>query len=251
MSAPEAAHALLGGRVRLVAAPGLKPTTDTVLLAAATQVAPGARVLDAGCGSGAVALCLAARLPGIHVTGLEREPALAAAARDNVALNRMADRIAVVEGDLLAPPAGLFPFDAVMTNPPYLDPRQSRGSPDPLRRAQTVEAVPLAAWLDACRALLRPGGLLVVVHRAERQAELAAALAPGAVALMALLPGGRGQGAARRLLARVETGAPPSLRHVRPLVLHGPGGAYTTAAEAVLRHGAALPWLEIGGADPT
>lgn len=250
MSAPEV-ETLLGGRVRLGIAPGLKPTTDTVLLAAAVEPGEGARVLDAGCGSAAAALCLAMRRPDLHVTGLEREPALADAARANVTLNDLGDRVAIVNGDLLAPPDGLGGFDAVMTNPPYLDPRQSRGSPDPLRRAQTVESVPLGRWIAACRALLRPGGVLVVVHRAEREAELAAALAPGAVTLMPLLPGGRGEGAARRLLARVETAAPAALHRARPLVLHAASGAYTAEAEAVLRHGAALPWLEIGAADPT
>ena len=47
---------LLDGRVVLPEIAGLKPTTDTVLLAAAVDAKPGMCVLDAGAGSGAGAM---------------------------------------------------------------------------------------------------------------------------------------------------------------------------------------------------
>lgn len=254
MSAPEATHGLLGGRVRLVAAPGLKPTTDTVMLAAAVPAGPGSRVLDAGSGSGAAAICLAARVPGCAVVALEREAALIEAARANVALNSMAQRVAVVHGDIEdhAAGEGRGAFDAVMTNPPYLLPAAARGSPDPLRRAQTVESLPLARWIAACLAMLRPGGTLVVVHRRERQGELLHALTAGAgaIATLSLVAGGVSAAPARRILMRATRGAPRRIVAAQRLVLHGPDGAYTVEAEAILRHGAAVPWLEIGDCDP-
>lgn len=254
MSGPEV-QTLLGGRVRLLPAPGLKPTTDTVLLAAATPAGEGDRVLDAGCGSGAAALCLAARVPGCTVVGLEREPELAAIARENVALNGMDDRVTIVEGDLMALPPGLdaASFDRVMTNPPYLDPRRSRGSPDRLRRAAMVESAPLDQWLAVCLLLLKPGGDLVVVHRAERDIDIVMALGKdnGAVWTLFIVPERQARSEPRRLLMRAQRSAPCAQRFAEPLLLHGSGGAYTPNAEAILRHGEALPWLEIGGGDPT
>ena len=44
-----------------------------LLLAAAVDVGEGGHVLDAGCGTGAAMLCLAARRPDLSVTGLERD----------------------------------------------------------------------------------------------------------------------------------------------------------------------------------
>ncbi|MFV0475862.1 MAG: methyltransferase domain-containing protein, partial [Pikeienuella sp.] len=98
--------AILGGRVRLLQPrAGYRAATDPVLLAAAAQARPGARVLDAGCGAGAALFCLAARVPGIEAHGLELQPAYAALARRNAALNGAGAEI--WEGDLFAPPAAL------------------------------------------------------------------------------------------------------------------------------------------------
>ena len=106
------------------------------------------------------------------VVGLERDPGLAALARASVALNGLADRLAVLEGDLSASAGGAqrqASSTSVMSNPPYLDaarntvPRGDRGGPMP-----HVEGVSVARWLDACLRRLRPGGRLALIHRADR-----------------------------------------------------------------------------------
>ena len=67
--------ALLGGRIRLLQPPrGYRVAVDAVLLAAAVDAAPGDRVLDLGAGVGAVGLCLAARVPGCTIVGIELQP---------------------------------------------------------------------------------------------------------------------------------------------------------------------------------
>lgn len=248
MSGPEAVTTLLDGRVRLVAGGGLPPTTDTVLLAAANPARAGSRVLEAGCGSGAAALCLAARVAGCTVTAIEREPSLAEAARANVAANGLGDHVTIVTGDIAAPPAPwpLPGFDAVMTNPPYLDPARVRASPDPLRAAATVESMPLAAWLAACTAPLRDGGDLVIVHRADRLDDLLAALPGvlGSVAILPLWPDPGGVRPARRILLRATRGGRAPLVLLPGFALHEHGGAYSQTAQAVFRACAALSWGE-------
>jgi tRNA1(Val) A37 N6-methylase TrmN6 len=246
MSAAEPLTTLLDGRVRLVSGAGLPPTTDTVVLAAATPAQKGDRVLEAGCGSGAASLCLAARVPGCSVTAIEREPDLARTARDNVAANDLSERITVLTGDIAAPP-GPWPrpgFDLVMTNPPYLDPARVRASPDRLRRAATVESMPLRAWLAACTAPLRDGGSLIVIHRADRLDELLAALPGllGSVAILPLWPDGEGKRPARRLLLRATRGGRAPLRLLPGIALHDAGGAYSEAAQAIFRACGALSW---------
>jgi hypothetical protein len=71
---------------------------------------------------------------GAALTGLERQPAYAALARENAARNGMA--LDVVEGDLAAPPPALRrTFDHVIANPPYFGPGSGTPARDPGREA--------------------------------------------------------------------------------------------------------------------
>ncbi|MBX9596241.1 MAG: methyltransferase, partial [Roseomonas sp.] len=113
---------LLGGRVRLRQPDrGLRAGHDAVLLAATIPAKPGQAVLEAGCGTGAVFLCLMARIPGLRVTAIERDPALAALARQNAALNGWADQVTVLEADITDPALRptLPQVSHAFANPPY------------------------------------------------------------------------------------------------------------------------------------
>ena len=238
---------LLGGRVRLLqAARGYRVAIDPVILAAAVPARAGEAVLDLGCGSGAAALCLLARVPGVEATGLECDPAAAALARDNAAANGVGDRFRVLEGELLAPPPALRAarFDHVLLNPPYLDPARARLPEDPDRRRSHGEAAAgLADWLDLGLRRLRDDGSLSVIHRAERLDEILAALAgrAGGAVVFPLWPGGAEAKPAKRILLRARKGSRAPLSLHPGLVLHRPDGGFTTAAEAVLRDAAPLP----------
>jgi ubiquinone/menaquinone biosynthesis C-methylase UbiE len=73
--------------------------------------APGARILDAGCGYGHHAVRLASH--GLRVTGLDFSQAALARARDNIGQAGMAHRIDLRQGDLLAMPFGDAAFGYV------------------------------------------------------------------------------------------------------------------------------------------
>jgi release factor glutamine methyltransferase len=79
------------------------------------------RVVDVGTGTGAIALALATRLPAATVTAVDVSPDALALAAENAAANGLADRVELLEGDLLAPVAGRR-FDLVVSNPPYVAP---------------------------------------------------------------------------------------------------------------------------------
>src|SRR5271155_4964626 len=79
---------LLGGKVRLLQPRrGYRVAVDAVLLAAAVDAGPGERALDLGAGVGSVGLCIAARVPGCSVIGIEIQTSLQALARRNAELN--------------------------------------------------------------------------------------------------------------------------------------------------------------------
>lgn len=233
---------LLGGRVRFFQPRhGYRVAIDPVLLAAAVPALPGERVLDAGTGTGAAALCLAARLAGVQVTGLERDPELLAIARRNAEANAVTAPITLVAGDLRDSPS-LHPFDRVMSNPPYHRrgaaslPATASGS------AAHVTDIDLPAWIAACLAHLRHLGRLILIHRAEALAELLGALTgrAGDVVVLPLWPNVEAPAAKRVIVAARKGGRGPT-RLARGLVLHGPDGGFTAAADAILRDGAPLP----------
>lgn len=235
---------LLGGRVRLrQPAAGYRVAVDPVLLAAAVPAAEGETVLDAGAGTGAAALCLARRVAASRVVGLEIQPALAALAVENAALNGMSDVVRVLEGDVAAPPpdVGRAGFDHAMTNPPYRRASESRRPLSSAKAIATVERdVGLASWLRFCVGAVRPRGTITVIHRADRLDEIVPALSEscGGLVVFPLWP--RRDEDAKRVIVRGAVNRDMPLRMAPGLVLHRDDGGYTPAAEAVLRAGAML-----------
>lgn len=78
--------------------------------------APASTALDLGTGSGVQAIFAATR--GFTVTATDINPHAVRCARANVLLNRMEDKVTVLEGDLFAPARGET-FDLVIFNPPF------------------------------------------------------------------------------------------------------------------------------------
>ncbi len=226
---------------------GHRAGTDAVLLAAAAPPVAGL-ALDVGAGVGAAALAYAHRVPAATLGLVEVEPAIAALARDNLALNGMTARGTVFVADVLSPDArraaGLSAAQAalVMSNPPFLDARHSRASPDALKRQAHVMPgdgpAGLAAWVAAMLALLAPDGDFVLIHRADALAALLAAVEGklGALTLLPVHP--MADKPATRLILRGRKGSRAPLTLAPPLILHA-GGRFTPRAEA-LHRGAAL-----------
>ncbi len=232
---------LLDGRVKVAQpADGYRVAVDAVLLAAAVDAAERARVLDLGCGVGSVGLCLAWRRPDLDITGLDRELVFAAAARANAAANGMGDRLHIVEGDLRDP----LPrkFDHVAMNPPYLKAGTATVSAHPLKAAATAEGeAKLADWIAAGRNALQPGGMLTLIHRADRLDDVLAAVSRsfGGIAILPIHP--KRDRAAKRILVRAQLGSGEPLAILPGLVLHEENGAFTASADSILRHANALP----------
>jgi len=117
------AHALAPGQVEVVIDPGQAFGTGThasTRLALewidrlAAELGAGARVLDAGTGSGVLALAAAALAPPARVVAFDLDPIAAREARANAARNGCAPRVAVFAGGLGAL-AGIG-FDLVVAN---------------------------------------------------------------------------------------------------------------------------------------
>jgi tRNA1(Val) A37 N6-methylase TrmN6 len=244
---------LLGGRVRLRQPErGYRVAIDPVLLAAAVPAAAGETVLDIGCGTGAAALCLARRIAGVRVTGIERERDLVRLANDNVLLNALGGLVSAMVGDLLRPPPRIEPgtFHHVMANPPFLEAARATAPADPGRAAAQLEGeADLAAWVRFALTMVRAKGTITFIHRADRIEQLLAQFVgkAGEIVIFPLWSGAARP--ARRVIVRGRKGSLTPTRLMPGLVLHAAGGRYTEEADAVLRDGAALA-LDEAAAEP-
>lgn len=230
---------MLGGRVRLRQSRlGYRVAIDPVLLAASIAVKRGERILDMGGGVGAASLCLLQRCPDVSVVLWEIDPAAAALATQNAALNGFEARMSV---DIR--PVGLRAghsdpeFDQVMSNPPYHGTRSS-DTRATSRELATVEA-DLPLWIASAASVLRHRGKLTLIFRADRLDALLAALTPkfGGIVLCPLWP--RQGHAAKRVLVRAVKGSRAPLVLGPGLVLHGDQG-YTPSVSSVLEAAAPL-----------
>jgi release factor glutamine methyltransferase len=86
------------------------------LVEAGLRLPRGARVVDVGTGSGAIALALKHERPDLHVLGTDVSAEALALARENARMLEL--DVTFVQGDLLEAIEG--PLDAVLSNPPYV-----------------------------------------------------------------------------------------------------------------------------------
>jgi tRNA1(Val) A37 N6-methylase TrmN6 len=240
--------AFLGGRLRLrQPKSGHRAGHDAMLLAAATSARSGDRVVDFGAGVGAAGLALATRISGIRIVLIEIGEALAELARGNAASNRIEAEIIAMDlasGAEAFADAGLAPdsVDVVLMNPPFNDSRRHRSSPDKSREiAHVADAVTLESWMHAARRILKSGGVLTLIWRADGLAHVLAALDRGFGSL-AILPihGNAATPAIRILIRAVKGGRAPTALYPG-LMLNDESGLPNKQVQEILAGRGALP----------
>jgi tRNA1(Val) A37 N6-methylase TrmN6 len=240
--------AFLGGALDVLQpTKGYRAGLDGVLLAASVAAGGGERVLDAGAGVGVVGLAVARRIPHVRVTLVERNRGLAALARQNIARNALAERVHLVEADIVRPlreiaelAAAAGSFDHVVANPPYHVEGQGTAAVDPGKAAaNAMPAGALERWLRFMAAMARPGGIATLIHRADALHEILSAVQErfGAAVVLPLHP--RADEPASRVLVQAIKDSRGPLELRPPLVLHDAYG-FRPEVEAILRRGVAL-----------
>ena len=174
-----------------------------MLLAAATSARPGDRVVDFGAGVGAAGLAVARRVAGIDLVLVEIDAALAGLARANAAANAIARRRdrARCRGRC----RGLCRRRACSRQ------RRCRADESAVQRSRAASRLAghgardracgdarrrWQNWIHAARRILKSGGVLTLIWRADGIAEVLAALDRGFGSLQILPVHGDARGPA-------------------------------------------------------
>src|SRR4051812_15273103 len=161
--------------VQLETAPGRvftpRPTTEALVDAALERIdGVPMRIADVGTGSGAIAVALAAQKPNVEIWATDTSADAVALARANAERLGGADRVHVMQGDLLEPLT--MPVDLIVANLPYLpksehDPRYD-GEPEEAVYAPGDGLGPYRRLLDACRdGKLETGGTVLLQYHGK------------------------------------------------------------------------------------
>ena len=241
--------AFLGGKINVwQPARGYRAGVDAVFLAAACPAVRGEQILELGCGVGVASLSLLARVPGTTGIGVELQPRYAKLADKNA--RECCLPFHVVTGNIADLPDEVrqTQFHHVIFNPPYFDRHRRRLAHDEGREAALSEETPLKVWIETAIKRLRPRGMLTLIHRTERLAEILSHLNTriGSIAVQPLAAR-QGRDSHLVIVRAQKDGRAPFILHP-PMILHAAaqherdGIDYTPKVAEILRKGAALPF---------
>jgi tRNA1(Val) A37 N6-methylase TrmN6 len=239
----------LDGRLRVLQPEkGFRAGIDSVFLAACIACGPGETLMEAGIGTGVASLCVLARVPNVHITGIEITTRYALLAEQNAKRNNFSQNLRVIQGDVkdclrrdLAHWPAHGSFNHVFANPPFHESDKVQPSPI-LLKAQSHAFAPddLDLWVKVLHTMVTVRGTCTIVHRADSLGTVLSAMHDrfGDIRVAPLYA--REGMAASRVIIQGVKGSKAPLQLLPGLVLHAAGNQFTPEAEAILRDG--LAW---------
>jgi len=169
---------LLFGELKIIQKrKGFRYSVDALLIS--DFVLPGIRanqkIMDLGSGSGVISLILAKRSKARKIIGMEIQKSLAEMAKRNVILNRLQNRIKILNCDArnlnqTFPPNS---FDLIVSNPPFRKVGTGMLSRNRERAIARYELkLKMPELIKVCENVLKPRGKAVLIYPFERLWEL-------------------------------------------------------------------------------
>ncbi|MDF2520674.1 MAG: yfiC [Clostridia bacterium] len=204
---------------------------DAVLLADFAEVKRTDSVLEMGTGTGVIPILLHAKRQPKSITALEIQPDMADMARRSVKYNKLEQSISILNMDLKEAPKALGKaiYDCVVTNPPYVKKESGINNPTENKAISRFEiACTLQDVLCSAKKLLRPGGKLFMVHRADRLVDIifemrSLGIEPKRIRFVHSSVGKR----PHLILIEGTRGGRPELKFMDPLYIYDDKGQYT------------------------
>lgn len=164
-----------------------RPETEHLIETALESLRPGpARFVDAGTGSGCIAVTLCAERPDMSGLALDMSPPALATARENARRHGVGDRLAFARGDFTTPLLHTGSIDLYVSNPPYISETEYSGLSHEVRDFEPRTAlVPgdtglehAAAIIAEATVVLVPEGILLMEFGCSQGTDVASLFAP-------------------------------------------------------------------------
>jgi release factor glutamine methyltransferase len=152
-----------------------RPDTELVVVAVLDRIKERDRsgeiaIADVGTGSGVIAIALATHCPRCRVVAIDRSAAALAIAGKNAARHDVADRVSLVESDLLGALPPEQRFDFIASNPPYVRATEYESLTVDVKKHEPKAALVagprgtevIERLIEAATHRLRPGGWLIM-----------------------------------------------------------------------------------------
>ncbi|MFZ5996462.1 MAG: tRNA1(Val) (adenine(37)-N6)-methyltransferase [Nitrospirota bacterium] len=235
---------------------GYRFSVDALLIYSFVNLSHAKSIADLGAGSGVIGLLLAKKYPESKVALIELQEGLARLAEKNVAVNKLEDRVKVIntdikelfkwhaatmdlqskgiredsKGDAAYDYGSLIgKYDLVVSNPPYRRVTSGKISPGDERAIARHEVkLPLPELAKAASLLLKHNGRFAMVHLPERLIEIIVALQGNGMEPKRLrFVHSKVDAEAKMILIEAVKGARPGLVVEKPLLIYKDDGSYT------------------------
>lgn len=150
---------------------------DAVLLSDFAKVKTGEEVVELGTGTGIIPILIAAKTKVKKITAFEIQKESAQMAKQSVALNKMDDKIQIVNESLENIHNVFSPqsVNVVISNPPYMKKSAAvKNSSDEIAIARHEIKCTLETVVKAAAFVLKPNGRFYMIHKPERLSEIIA-----------------------------------------------------------------------------
>lgn len=203
---------------------------DAVLLANFAEVRRGSQVVDLGTGTGIIPILLAGKTLDTHIKAVEIQADVAEMAQRSVKLNKLENRVEVLNIDLKECQKDLkvSTFDVVTTNPPYMH-ADGLINPDDKKAISRHEIkCTLEDVIRTASKLLKFHGRFYMVHRPQRLVDIIVhcrnyKLEPKRIRFVHSKYGSK----PNLLLLECKKSAQPELKIIDPLIIYKEDGSYT------------------------
>lgn len=148
---------------------------DAVLLANFPKVKKDAKVLDLGTGTGIIPVLIAAKTEAKQIEGIEIQTYLADMAQRSVKLNKIEDKVKIINEDLKKSINFLErgSYDLITCNPPYKDKGTGVINPEDGKAIARHEIkCTLEDIVSVSSKLLNFGGKFCIIHRPHRLVDI-------------------------------------------------------------------------------
>ena len=187
------------------------------------------KIMDIGCGNAPIPLILSTKTDA-KIIGVEIQKDVAALALESVELNKLQDKIEIINGDIkeVYKNYDTDTFDVITCNPPFFKNSKNLNDSNYKTLARHEVSLSLEDIIVISKKLLKNNGALGIVHRPERLIEIIEIMRKNNIEpkrIQYVYPNGYKE--ANILLIEGRKNGRPGLKVLEPIFAHKENGDYT------------------------